>query len=650
MKKTVYIITALVLGIYLSTAQENQLKKADKEYKNYSYMDAVTIYEKVFKKGYRSVEMLESLGNSYYFNGQYSYASKWYGELFLLEPKATDPEYYYRYSQSLKSTGDLQKSQEYLEKYFQAKGDNTRKETSKNYLDVIEQNSDRFMIASVDALNTKNADYGTALYEDNLIFSSTRGKKSWFNWFVLRTQSWSGQEFESLYASKIDDQGNPGIPKLFSSELNSKFSETTPTFTADGNTIYFTRHNYLKKRGYDEERTTHLKIYRAVLVNGKWKNITELPFNSNDYSVAHPALSLDEKTLYFASDMPGGFGGSDIWKVAINEDGTFGKPENLGATVNTKGRETFPFISGDNELYYSSDGKLGLGGLDVFVSKITNGKYEDAINVGKPVNGAWDDFAFYYDSEKRKGFFSSNRTDGKGLDDIYKFVETRPLIITQSIAGTITDVGTGEIIPGAIVKLYDNDENLIGTTTTDDNGKYTFGEDSVRGNTLYRIRTNAEGYNIDERSLTTNNIKGYVNVEDFVVKKSGIPLVPGTDLTEVLNIPVIYFDFDKSNIRPDAAIQLAKVLQVMEDYPSLKIDIRSHTDSRGSHKYNESLSDRRAKSTRMWLISKGISAYRLTAKGYGETQLKTNCPDGVWCSKEDHQLNRRSEFIIVIVE
>lgn|SRR5690554_1748882 len=645
MKKTIYIIIFLALGnLFTLTAQQSRVKKADNQYDDYSYMDAVTIYEKVFNKGYKSVEMLESLGNAYYFNAEYADAAKWYSELFLLEPQASNPEYYYRYSQSLKSTGDSEKSKEYLEKYFQVIGDDSRKAASKNYLDVIEQNSGRFMVASAQALNSENADYGTAFHEDNLIFSSTRGRKSWL---VFRTQSWSNQKHEALYASKLDEQGNLGEPELFSSALNSRFSETTPAFTSDGKTVYFTRHNYLKKRGYDSDKTTHLKVYRAVLEDGKWKHITELPFNNNQYSVAHPALSLDEKILYFASDMPGGFGGSDIWKVSINDDGSFGTPENLGATVNTKGKETFPFISGENELYYSSNGKLGLGGLDVFVSKITDEGYEEAVNVGSPVNGAWDDFAFYYDFEKRTGFFSSNRKDGQGLDDIYKFVETRPLIITQSIVGTITDADTGEPVPGAVVNLYDSKENLIGTTTTDENGKYAFGEDLVRGNTFYRIRAEAPGFNIDERSLTTGSVNGYVNVEDFVVKKTKISIVPGTDLAKELNIPIIYFDFDKSNIRPDAAVELAKLLQVLEDYPELKIDIRSHTDSRGSHAYNEGLSDRRAKSTREWLISKGIEAERLTAKGYGETRLVNHCSDGVWCSKEDHQLNRRSEFIVV---
>lgn len=646
MKRTLYVITLFLAlaNLFSLTAQETRIKKADKEYDNFSYMDAIVLYEKVFKKGYKSVEILENLGNAYYFNGEYADAAKWYSELFALEPEASNPEYYYRYSQSLKSIGDLEQSNEYLDKYFNELGYDARKTASKDYLDVIEENSDRFMVASAKELNTDKADYGAAFYEDNLVFASTRGRKSWL---VFRTQSWSNQKHEALYISQIDEQGNLGEPKMFSPALNSRFSETTPAFTSDGKTIYFTRHNYLKRRGYDAEQVTRLKIYRAILENGKWRNITELPFNSDQYSVAHPALSPDEKTLYFTSDMPGGYGNSDIWKVAIHDDGTYGSPENLGPTVNTKGRETFPFVSQNNELYYSSNGKLGLGGLDIFVSKITEDGYEEAINLGRPVNGAWDDFAFYYDSEKRTGFFSSNRKGGEGLDDIYKFVETRPLIISQSIVGTITDAETGEQVADAIINLYDGEENFIGTTTTDEEGKYAFGEDLVKGNTFYRIRTISEEHNIEERSLTTGDVNGYVNVQDFEVKKYDVSIIPGTDLAKELNIPVIYFDFDKSNIRSDAAAELTKLLQVLEENPELKIEIRSHTDSRGSHEYNQKLSERRANSTLDWLVSQGISPDRLTAQGYGETQLVNDCSDGVWCSAEDHQLNRRSEFIIV---
>ncbi len=645
MKRTIFIIIFLALGnLFTLTAQQTRVKKAEKEYEDYSYIDAIKIYESIYDKGYRSVEMLQSLGNAYYFNAEYADAAKWYSELFLMEGKPSDPEYYYRYSQSLKSIGDITKSTEYLTKYFQAIGKDSRKTTAKNYLDEIEDNSGRFIVASVEALNSDKADYGTSFHRDNLIFASTRGRKSWL---VSRKQAWSDQYHESLYASQIDQQGNLEKPELFSSELDSRYSESTPAFTSDGNTIYFTRHNYLKKRGYSSDQTTHLKIYRAVFKNGKWKNITELPFNSDEYSVAHPALSPDEKTLYFSSDMPGGLGGSDIWKVSINDDGSFGTPENLGPTVNTKGRETFPFVSEENDLYYSSNGKLGLGGLDIFVSRITEKGHEEAINVGKPVNGPLDDFAFYYDSEKRTGFFSSNRKGGKGYDDIYKFVETRPLFITQSIVGTVKDAETGEPVSDVVVNIYDGEENFVGTTTTDKKGEYTFGQDLIKGNEFYRIRAISENHNIDERSLITGDVNGHINIENFDVKKVKINILPGTDLAKELNIPIIYFDFDKSNIRSDAAVELAKLLQVLQNYPGLNIDIRSHTDSRGSHYYNEGLSDRRAKSTREWLIKKGVPAVRLTAKGFGETELVNECADGVWCSEPDHQANRRSEFIII---
>src|SRR5690554_479429 len=235
MKKILYIITLLALGnIFSLTAQDSRVKRADKEYNSFSYMDAIIIYEKIFNKGYKSVEALENLSNAYYFNGEYADAAQWYAELFALEPIASNPEYYYRYSQSLKSVGDLEQSQEYLDKYFNELDDDALKAMSKNYQNVIEQNSDRFLIAAVEAVNTDKADYGGTMYEDNLVFTSTRGRK---NWLVFRTQSWSNQKHEALYISQIDEQGNLGDPEMFSKALNSRFSETTPTFTADGKTI-----------------------------------------------------------------------------------------------------------------------------------------------------------------------------------------------------------------------------------------------------------------------------------------------------------------------------------------------------------------------------------------------------------------------------
>src|SRR5690554_3501302 len=448
MKKFLYIGVTLFLGLTLANAQKAHVQKADKQYENYQYIDAIETYEKVAEKGHKTVEIMERLGNAYYFNAQYTEAAKWYGELFDLQETAQDPEYYHRYSLSLKSIEDYAKANEYLDKYYQARGE--AKPEVKTYLDIIEENSGRYEIENAGELNSELSDYGTTIYRGELIFASTRKVSK----AKSRSMDWNNQPYSALYASKVDQDGNIKEAEMFSDKLDSKFNEATPVFTNDGRTVYFTRNNYLKKRKYNDDKTTLLKIYRATLKDGNWTDVTELPFNSNNYSVAHPALSPDNKTLYFTSDMPGGMGDADIWKVTIYGDGTFGTPVNLGPTVNTEGRESFPFISSDNELYYASNGKLGLGGLDIFMSEITDdGKYEEAINVGKPVNGPMDDFAFYIDTRSRTGFFTSNREGGKGDDDIYRFIENRRLICEQLIVGIVTDINTGEPLPEAEVSL-----------------------------------------------------------------------------------------------------------------------------------------------------------------------------------------------------
>lgn len=643
MKKNIYIVGLFLAVITVANAQQSRIKKANTQHDQYEYIDAIDTYQKVAERGYKTVEMMQRLGDAYYFNAQYTEAAKWYAELFALQPASDNPEYYIRYSLSLKSVEDYAKANEYLEKYYQARGE-ARPEV-KNYLDVIEENSGRYSIENLEAINSELSDYGATMYNGELIFTSTRKAAK----FLPRSHRWNNQPHSILYASKADDQGKLQPAEPFSKQLDSKFDEATPAFSNDGNTVYFTRTNYLKKRGYNQQGVTLLKIYRATLTDDKWTDIIELPFNSDEYSVAHPALSPDNKTLYFTSDMPGGLGDADIWKVTINEDGTFGEPINLGPTVNTEGRESFPFISSENELYYASTGKLGLGGMDIFMSRISSDQtYEEAINIGKPINSPMDDFGFYIDAY-RKGFFTSNREGGIGDDDIYKFIELKELICEHLIVGVVTDIDTHEPLAEVQVSLYDDEQNLMATVKTDNQGKYSFEEFLVVCKQSYRVRATLEDYSADEKFIKIPEEAGTSQVDLALKRVREIP-TPGKTLNEILDIPIIYFDLDKWNIRPDAEIEIAKVLQVMEDYPQMKIEIGSHTDSRASHAYNERLSDRRAQSTRNWLIKNGIDPERLTAKGYGENQLVNECADGVDCTEEQHQLNRRSIFMITSME
>jgi outer membrane protein OmpA-like peptidoglycan-associated protein len=371
-----------------------------------------------------------------------------------------------------------------------------------------------------------------------------------------------------------------------------------------------------------------------------------MPFNSNNYSVAHPALSADESTLYFASDMPGTLGQSDLYKIAINLDGSFGAPTNLGNKINTEGRETFPMVTSDGELYFASDGHPGLGGLDIFVSKMDkDGHFGEVVNVGEPVNSSYDDFAFLINDKTRYGYFTSNRLGGKGGDDIYKLKETQKLITKceQNLSGLVTDKETGLPLADAKVTLLDADFKTLKEVMSDKDGKFDFGLKGCK--TVFYIKVEKQEFAPTQTKAITikEDESSYVEIP---LEKPAQIIKKGDDLMKKFNITLIHFDLGKYNIRPDAEIELAKILDVLEQYPQMEIDIRSHTDSRQSAEKNRILSQNRASSTMEWLIKKGITQNRLTAKGYGESQLLNKCADGVKCSEEEHQANRRSEFIV----
>lgn len=630
----------------LAFSQQKKINKANEEYDNYAYIDAIKIYEKVAEKGYEDAEMFKKLGNAYYFNAELESANKWYEKLFSLTSEV-EPEYYFRYSQCLKNVGNYTLANEYLDKFAKATSDSRgeRYLENKNYLGDIKDMSGRYKIENAD-INSQYSDYGGSFYEDQFVFTTTRDTGG-----VSKIQhTWTNQAFSNIYSATLTSEGLLVDPESFSSEINSKFHESSAVFTKDGNTVYFTRNNYLNgKRRTNKEEVILLKLYKAEKVNGKWTNVSELPFNSNEYNTAHPALSPDDKTLYFASDMPGSKGMSDIFKVSINDDGTFGTPENLGDDVNTEGRETFPYVSEKNEFYLASDGHLGLGGLDVFVFKINDdGSHSEIINLGSPLNSPFDDFAYIIDQESRVGFFSSNRDGGLGYDDIYKFKEeiSLPFNSKQTLEGSVLEEETLEVIPNASVVIFDENMNQIAETFTDENGNYNFTD--LKGNTKYYVRVQSKDFETKEFDVITDKGNGKTFIETPFSRKVQKVTV-GSDLAKTFKIEIIYFDLDKSNIRPDAAKDLAKIVEVLKENPTMKIEIRSHTDSRQTEAYNLKLSNRRASSTAKWMMKNGIDSSRLTWNGYGESQLVNKCSDGVDCTEEEHQANRRSEFVITVL-
>jgi len=634
MKYRTLYLSLFVFGFFsVVFSQQKKIEKAGNKYDNFAYVDAINVYEKVANKGFVSEEILKKLGNAYFFQGNYPSALKWYDSLFQLS-KNIENEYYFRYSHCLKSIGNYEKSnlisQELIHKA--ANKNTVSNHSNKDYLAEIQKNSGRYSIKEAE-FNSEFYDFCPSFYGDKIVFTSSRGTSK----LLEKKHKWTNQYFTNLYEYSVDNNVKP-----LSSVVNSNYNESSSVFTKDGKIMYFTRNNYISKNAKtNSENTVLLKIYSAKFIDGKWGNIQELPFNNDGYNCAHPALSTDEKTLYFVSDMPGSFGASDLYKLAIKGNNVFGKPQNLGKEINTEGRETFPFVASDTEFYFASDGIAGLGGLDVFVSKISDKGYSAPINLGTPVNSNADDFGFIINSTTKQGYFSSNRKENNlGYDDIYQFTENEPIKeCTKSIKGFVQDAISKEVVLTKVI-LYNEKHEITATYTTNATGFYEFNEIPCA---TYFVRVSNTDYS-DNEAFVPIDSPGNLNI---AITPKTIKLKIGDDLRTALGIETIYFDLDKWNIRSDAAVELSKIETVLKDHPNMKISIRSHTDSRQSHKYNQELSEKRAISTKKWLIANGISEDRLEAKGYGETQLLNECSDGVACSEVAHQLNRRSEFIII---
>nr|WP_288979161.1 OmpA family protein [uncultured Allomuricauda sp.] len=647
MPKRILILLIIVCGFWTKvTAQkdsipdkqmERVMERADERYNQYSFSPAIDIYKKVLDKGYASPDLLKRLGNSYYFNAKYQEAADTYAKLNTTYPDEMSVEDVFRYAQSLKSIGNYDQAAQLMESFREMTS--TMSDFDEDYMTKIEKNSGRYTVKTF-PYNSKYSDFAAAYYEKGLIFASDRDTGN----FARYRHTWNARDFLDLYKVNADSVSNNNVVKL-GGVVNTRLHESTSVVTKDGTTMYFTRNNFFDgRKKKDEEGIIRLKIYSAENIDGEWLNITELPFNSDSYSVAHPMLSPDGKKLYFVSDMPGSLGESDIFVTEIIGDGTYGPIKNLGSNINTIARETFPFIDKDGVLYFSSDGHQGLGGLDVFATKIAYNDYtQPVVNVGKPVNTPKDDFSYIFNSENKTGYFSSNREGGMGDDDIYEFVENEPLVLDciQEITGTVRDRISNEVLAGATVKIIDEENNEISSTITDSEGNYILMLDCSKGNF---VRASRDGYVPSEEYLPISD--GKPRIVDFYLERDLVTGGFGDDLAKLLQLSTIYFDLNKYNIRPDAEIEIQKVIVAMEKYPSLKIKVNSHTDSRGVDAYNLWLSQKRAEATVDYMISKGISANRLQGEGYGETRLVNDCANGVQCSEEQHQLNRRSEFII----
>ena len=746
MKKYCLVVCCLIVA-FASFGQAGKLKKADAYYEKLSYSYAVDLYEELIGSEVDSPKLQAKIGSCYYYMGNMVKSESYYSS--MINSGLAVKEDFFFYAQALKQNGKYTESDQWMSKFNQLATNDIRGLSYINntsYLDNIQKQGVHFEIKNLNC-NTPVADFGAYPFIDgkHVYFVSARRKPV----MIQYEWTWNETQYLDVYKSNVDLQKELDNITLLNKEINTRFHEGPLCFSPDGKYVYYTRNNISKgKQRKDKKGIQNLQLFRATIDSlGNWKNEENLPFNSKDFSAGHPTISSDGHLLYFVSDMPGGFGGADLYKVAINIDGSLGNAENMGALFNTEGQEMFPWINNKGELFFASNGHIGMGGLDVFVMSLKkNGGYDKLINVGIPINSQNDDFAFTMNNDNVSGYFSSNRIGGKGDDDIYSYVLTKPFQKKLVVEGIVKDETTGEILSGATVKLINSKGEVISTATADNSGSFLFDVEPEEEYII--VVSGVEKYNDNQRNVSTKNLDAEtteldgnialskeVNLSLYCLvtdSKSALPLEEvkititnnddqnefinrltaktgdiekelldkkvsdqlsyiirlekpgyltkvvtfnytiaqmgrinvhetldltmdkidiGLDLTSIIDINPIYFDLGKFTIRTDASIELNKIVKVMNENPAMEIELGSHTDCRGSIASNEKLSDNRAKASADYIKQRITNPERINGKGYGEAQLKVDCPcEGAvksTCTEAEHQQNRRTEFVII---
>lgn len=718
MKRILLLI--IVFSIQSINAQDRNLQRANRFFEKTSYSEAIPRYEKIVT--YNNADtVIKNLAECYYYIANFDKAQHYYSLLFDRSNKDLDEADYFKYSQVLKGLGKYEAANKLINDYLVSNKDSDALAKFNKEAKILENVSaigNRFEIKNL-AFNTEKSEFGAVKLGDKLVFSAVRKNIPLFG----KTFKWNNESYLNLVTIAIKNQNAAdSAANFFSKKINTPVHEANAIFTKDGKTMYFTRNNFTNwGKAKNDKKVSTLLIFRSELVDDKWTKAVALPFNSEDYSVEHPALSVDEKTLYFASDMPGTLGSFDLYSVSINGK-TFGTPKNLGTTINTPKKEQFPFIAEDGKLYFSSDGHEGYGSLDVFVSEFENNDFKKPQNVGLPLNSGYDDFAFTIDSKTKEGYFSSNRKGGKGSDDIYQLKETLPLLIEnckQYIVGVITDFDSKKPLDNALVVLKNDKDEEIQRFVTAADGKFNLLSPC---DTNYTIHASKEEFTNKSMTLRIDNIRDKENDASMILR--ALEIIKNEELVAleqkekeaklaqeakdkaalvvlekkkkedeiallqqkkdkvladkrevekaiiqkkeklealvskekdvvkvkdrmVIKTDPIYFDYNLWYIRRDSKVILNRVIELMKKYPEMVIEIGSHTDNRGNANYNMNLSEQRANATKEYFIDQGIADKRVIAKGYGETVQIVKCEPSDSCTEEQHELNRRSEFVIL---
>jgi outer membrane protein OmpA-like peptidoglycan-associated protein len=658
-----YILVCVAFMLSFSVfSQQGKQKRADTLFNKFSFVKAAKLYTELLQDNYNRDYATRKLADSYAFLRDPRNASRFYKS--VVKQKNVPLDYYYKYAQSLRGMKKYDESQIWLKRYKDSGGVVNANDFSKdiNFITSVFGAKQQYFLDRV-RFNSKYSDFGAIEHDGKVYFASARDE----GFAIKRLYGWNEQPFLDIYVTKAGSKSNVDHTAKLPGDVNSIYHDGPVTITKDGKTMYFSRNNFKDNIEIkDKKGLTNMKIYRATFVDSLWTNVEDLSINGDNFSTQHAALNTDDTKLYFTSDRPGTIGGSDIWTVDIAQDGTLGNIENLGDIINTESAEGFPFVNNEGVLFFSSDGHTGLGLLDIFATIKGDDEVSiaDVINLGVPVNSNKDDFAFTMNQNGITGYFASNRQGGLGSDDIYAF-HREPVL---HVEGVVTDAINTNPIVAAKITLFDDQGNQVAYMETDENGYYQI---NIDRNKDYKIVANQDKYIEDYREFTSKNIQTelititgnlLLNPVQNVVKLAELNTnnldyennLMGNDSTSVKNAQLkpIYFDFEKFNIRKEYALELDKIVKLMtDDYPEMVIRIEAHTDSRGTFEYNDILSTNRAKSTYNYLISKGVNSSNITEyKGYGERRLINECADGVACDEAKHQLNRRTQFIVVQME
>jgi outer membrane protein OmpA-like peptidoglycan-associated protein len=589
------------------------------------------------------------LAESYYNINQNFLAEEAYLKL-INTNQGLVPNDYFVLARLLKANGKTDQSLTMMDKFAELNPNDLRAKdylANKSTLADLNKDNGKYVVKSLD-VNSDADDFGPIYYKDKIIFSSTKSAPK----MIVKNYNWTGKPFWRIYIADVED-GQLKNAKVFEKSLNGNMHDGPASLSNDDTFMAFTRNNYSDK---SKDKVVELQIHFSTFADEKWSEPTPFSLNNTEYSVGHPSLTANGKTMYFTSDMPGGFGGADIYRTTKNGDGTWSKAENMGDKINTESDEMFPFIEENSQkLYFSSNGRFGLGGLDIFVAKLNGTTVQTVQNAGFPLNTVADDYAVIVNSTSTKGYVSSDRAGGKGGDDIYAFdIKEEEKIeeivaIEKSIEGIAKDKNSTPL-KSTFITLFDDKGKVLDTLTTQNDGAYSF---NVETNKNYKITGKKDKYNDGSTDANTLSDAAIVKADVVLLTKKEVvaeKIKEGEDLAKIVDFNNIYFDYDKYDIRKDAKAELAKIIEVMNDYPKMVVELGAHTDCRANDAYNQNLSNQRAKETVNYIKKSITNPSRISGKGYGETKLLTNCPcsgDVVSdCSEAEHQKNRRTEFII----